>query len=203
MKKQECYITDPSGFVKLILWGSHTASVQQGSTYTFDKVRLREYQGEKYLNTPKQEEECTINLVEPFMEPLHATDVVNTTAELTATIIAVNNINKYQSCINCSKKVTIKGKRALCDSCKLTQKATACPIQWSFKLIVQCQQDPTSKTTLYVYGKNIVEKIFSLANVDEDATEDDLLDNLFEMDALLITYDRQSFKVVDIVEIGI
>ena len=52
-------------------------------------------------------------------------------------------------------------------------------------------------------AKTLLKKIFSLANVDEYATEDDLLDNLFEMDALKITYDTQSFKVVDILELEI
>ena len=48
--KQEGYITDPSGHIKIILWGRH--ALQEGYTYFFNKVRIKVNQGQKYLNTP-------------------------------------------------------------------------------------------------------------------------------------------------------
>lgn len=39
LKKQEGYIADPSGSIKIIFWGNHTDEVQQGSTYFFNKIR--------------------------------------------------------------------------------------------------------------------------------------------------------------------
>ena len=36
LKKQEGYISDPSGYIKIIFWGSHSDTVQQGATF-FDK----------------------------------------------------------------------------------------------------------------------------------------------------------------------
>ena len=115
LKKQEGYIADPSGYIKIIFWGNHTDEVQQGSTYFFNKVRVKLSQDQKYLNTPKQESECTIETAEPFTEPLPVLDEVSTCKEIISSIIGISSVNKYSSCCTCAKKVTIKGNLAFCD----------------------------------------------------------------------------------------
>ena len=47
--KQEGHITDPSGHIKIILWGRHADTLQEGYTYFFNKVRIKVNQGQKYL----------------------------------------------------------------------------------------------------------------------------------------------------------
>lgn len=156
VKKQEGYIADPSGYIKIIFWGNHTDNVQQGSTYFFNKVRVKVSQDQKYLNTPKQESECTIESAEPFTEPLPMLEEISTSKEIIGSIIRVNNIDKYSSCCTCAKKVTIKGKIAFCDKCKMSQKLTACNMQWSLRILVQNQDNPKPKVNLNVYGHQIV-----------------------------------------------
>ena len=44
---------------------------------------------------------------------------------------------KVQALAFCrAKKVTIKGKLAYCERCKMTQKLSDCGVQWSFKIVV-------------------------------------------------------------------
>ena len=117
VKKQEGYISDPSGFIKVILWGNHTDTVTAQSTYFFNKLRVKVSQNQRHLNTPRQESECTITPVQLFKEKLPAIDEVSTTKEITANILGTSNINKFNSCCSCAKKVTSKGKLAFCGQC--------------------------------------------------------------------------------------
>ena len=87
LKKQEGYIADPSGSIKIIFWGNHTDEVQQGSTYFFNKVRVKISQDQKYLNTPKQESKCIIKSAEPFKETLPVVDEVSTSKEVIGSTI--------------------------------------------------------------------------------------------------------------------
>ena len=41
LKKQEGFIADPSRYIKIILWANHTDKLNQGSTYFFNKLRLK------------------------------------------------------------------------------------------------------------------------------------------------------------------
>ena len=53
VRKQECYLSDPSAYIKLILWGKHADTIEENGTYFFNKVRLKVAKGERYVNTPK------------------------------------------------------------------------------------------------------------------------------------------------------
>ncbi len=120
VKKQEGYIADPTGYMKVIFWGSHTDSIQQGSTYMFNKLRVKVSQNETYLNTPKQEEECVITSAEPFPEPLPNVEEQSSTKEIVGSVIGGYGINNYKT--SCSKKVIIKENLSFCAHCKLSQR---------------------------------------------------------------------------------
>jgi ssDNA-binding replication factor A large subunit len=72
VKKQEAFLADPTGYVKVILWGSHTDNVEKDLTYNFNKLRVKMYQNQMYLNTPKQENQCVITQSEHFKEKLNS-----------------------------------------------------------------------------------------------------------------------------------
>ena len=54
-KKQEAFIDNPSGYIKLVLWRGHADSVSEGSTQLFDKVTVKLTHQEKYLDTRKSD----------------------------------------------------------------------------------------------------------------------------------------------------
>ena len=198
LKKQEGYIADPSGSIKIIFWGNHTDEVQQGSTYFFNKVRVKISQDQKYLNTPKQESECIIESAEPFKETLPVVDEVSTSKEVIGSIIGINNVNKYSSCCTCAKKVTIKGKLAYCERCKMTQKLSACGVQGSFKIVVHTKHNPRQKINLNIYGQQMVQKLFTICEITETASEDEAEVAILNTELFKFSFDTQSHKVIDI-----
>ena len=70
VKKQQCFIVDPSGFIKLVLYGKHTDTVEEGKVYQFKKVRVKATKNGRYVNTPKNENECVISATQSFSEAL-------------------------------------------------------------------------------------------------------------------------------------
>ena len=53
VKNQPCYLIDPSGFMKLILWGSHTDTIEQNQTCLQQHSR----ESNKRREVPKHPEE--------------------------------------------------------------------------------------------------------------------------------------------------
>ena len=53
-KKHEGYVNDPSGYIKIVLRGSQADLLQEGQTYNFNKIRIRENYGHqrKKMNAP-------------------------------------------------------------------------------------------------------------------------------------------------------
>ena len=127
--KQQCYIVDPSGFIKLVIWGSHVDTVKVGETYTFNKVRVKVAKDKRYINMPKRESECVITPADPLSENLP--DVhISSTNEIVADILGVTSALKNMCCVSCGKEVVIKRKLAFCENCKMSQKLGACKSQW-------------------------------------------------------------------------
>ena len=96
LDKQECYVVDPSGNIKIILWGKYANDVQEGKTYQFIKFRLKKYGQDVYLNTPKDDDGCIIEEVDDFQEPLPQVDDVNLSnyKEITVEVLGIQNITK-------------------------------------------------------------------------------------------------------------
>ena len=70
------FVCNPSGFMKVILWGEHTDTVEENKTYVFNKVRVCVTSNERYLSTPKTDENL-INIAESFSESLASIQVVS------------------------------------------------------------------------------------------------------------------------------
>lgn len=69
-QKAECFLSDPSGTIKLTLWEDKINDVKEGKTYTFHNVRvIKEYKSDKLaLGTTMHD--CTVSEAEDFTEPL-------------------------------------------------------------------------------------------------------------------------------------
>ena len=197
VKKQEGYIADPTGYMKIILWGSHTDAVEEGLTYVFNKLRVKVSQNQMYLNTPKQEEECVITSAEPFTKPLPSIDEQSTTKDIVASIVGVYGINKYKACHMCSKKVTTKEKLSTCDNCKLSQKTSMCTTQWFLRICAETKCRPVENIRLTLYN-DVATKLFGLCKLEGELTEDNIIESILELDDVTILYDTQSHKLIDI-----
>ena len=197
VKKQEGYIADPSGYIKIIFWGSHTDAVEEGSTYVFNKLRVKVSQNQMYLNTPKQEDECAITSAEPFTQPLPSVDEESTTKEILASMVGVYGINKYKACRTCSKKVTTKENLSFCEKCKLSQKTSKCTTEWFLRICVETTSRPVENIRLSLYN-DVATKLFSLCKLEGEPTDDEIMESILELDKVKILYDTQSHKLIDI-----
>ena len=196
VKNQPCYLIDPSGFMKLILWGSHTDTIEQNQTYVFNNIRVKVTKDERYLNTPKSEQQCTITEAAPFVEALPVVDVVSSTIETTAQILGVTNVTKNQCC-SCYKKIVMKWKLAFCENCKMSQKSSRCNTQWYLRIYVEVNADPQKKLRLSVFN-DAVKKLQNQCKLVETPSEESLIESILELDTLMITYDCQTNKLIDV-----
>ena len=55
LTKREFYLTDTSGYIKVILWEEYTDKVQVSKTHMMSDLRVKQMGQERYLSTPKKE----------------------------------------------------------------------------------------------------------------------------------------------------
>lgn len=55
VRKQEGYLADPTGYIKVILWGIHADNIKKGATYLFNKLKVKLFQNEMYLNIQRRQ----------------------------------------------------------------------------------------------------------------------------------------------------
>ena len=76
----------------------------------------------------------------------------------------------------------------------MTQKLSACGVQWSFKIVVHTVDNPRQKINRNIYGQQMLHKLFTICEITETASEDEAkVAILFKFG-----FDTQSHKVIDI-----
>lgn len=159
-------------------------------------MRVKVSQNQRYVNTPKQEDECVITTADPFTEALPPVDEQCATKESVVSIVGIYSINKYKSCRSCSKKVTVTEKLAFCDHCKLAQKTSKCNSEWFLRVYVETS-NPVEKIRLSLYN-DVAIKLFNLCNLPAEPSDADIMEGILELDDVKILYDSQSHKIIDI-----
>ncbi|XP_028408819.1 uncharacterized protein LOC114531404 [Dendronephthya gigantea] len=205
LKKQEGFLVDPTGSIKLVLWRSHTDTIEVEKTYTFNQLRLKFQNSERYLNTPKADEDCKISPTSAFKESLPAADMTSSVKEIMGSIIGVNSVSKHPTCLSCSSKVIIKcsGQLAECSSCKMTTKLSMCKYQWFMRLLVQNAENTNERIHLSGFNSS-VEKLASVSKIDlVQITEAELTEALLNLEMLQLSYDTRSKKILDIEKIDL
>lgn len=196
-EKAECYLVDPSGSIKLILWESLIQEVQDGKTYTFNNLRvLKEYNTEKLaLGTTM---ESKIDMAPEFDQPLaHPLELPDSFTKCTAVaeIVGINTFGQYHSCRNCNKKIpedSFTGAIVKCPNCKVAQKKDRCLTRCFVQAITQL--NTTSKVTVTLFHEQIQE-VFSLLGRPESLEENEVTLALLDGPLLDIVYDNKS-KIV-------
>ena len=203
VKKQEAVIVDPTGFMKVILWGMHVDSVREGGTYVFDKLRVKVSKGERYLNTPKIEDLCVISEAHAFEEKLPHVDNVASSKTVSGEIIGIFHMEKYLACKTCSKKV-LKEEDVLayCDRCKVTTKLSRCLPNWLIKVHVETCADPPEMFKLTMY-QDVVNKIFLIHDIDAAIEPKELTTKLLSMEPMLFSFDNNNYTIFEIETIDI
>ena len=182
------------------LWEEWIDSIEDGKTYVFTNMRVREdsYTNEKYVNTAKSG--CKIEMTTPFTEALpdvamSLSDIA--TKEVTISVVGVKALSNFFTCQSCSKKLEECGTKYICRPCNMKQK----PIntQWYCKLRVQ---DTSSRQfNLSVFHPQLIKLLqtqgkYSLATLTKDQIEDIPLD----AGGLQVSMNVQQGKLLDILQ---
>ena len=91
----------------------------------------------------------------------------------------------------------MKGKLAFCENCKMSQKSSRCNTQWYLRIYVEVNADPQKKLRLSVFN-DAVKKLQNLCKLVEMPSEESLIESILELDTLMITYDCQTNKLIDV-----
>ena len=153
LKMQQVVLADPTSWIKLVLFGKTTSILWKLTTYILENLRVKKFNNDQYLNTPK-DEEFKLKETEKFVDPLVQPDqpLFKESIIPICNVIGVMEVIKHPSCLKCSKKVTILQNSALahCTSskCKLTQMLESCDLKWSLCIMIQDAAPPQKKFTL-------------------------------------------------------
>ena len=192
LKKQEGVLVDETSLIKVILWESHVDELEKGQTYILRNLRLKESRGEKYMNTPKTGEFTYENATE--LERLADTDDIELEAVYTisATIIGISSVTKSLSCIACKGKVEVQDEKfAVCNTCKMKQKTSACRSNWFASIMIQSEEDSSKNIRLAVFNSQFL-KLTSLTSLPISlgiASIEEVSDHIILLDTVSITYD--------------
>ena len=80
----------------------------------------------------------------------------------------------------------------------MTQKLSACDVQWSFKIIVHTEDTPRQKINLNIYGQRMLHKLFTICEITETASEDEAEVAILSTELFKFRFDTQPHKVINI-----
>ena len=200
--KQEAFLIDPTGSIKVILWRDYVGQLQEAATYAFSGLRLKQVDGEKYVNTPRGDY-FKSEVVSPFEDTLPQVENVSQMKNvgMTVDVIGVTTLTKSHCCRACGRKLQIQSDKSSygnCSNCNMRQKISASTANWYTKVFLHDCSNPSTKLSLSA-NTFVLMKVTQLAHLDfHTATEDDMTESLLDITALQLTYDPITKKIVGI-----
>ncbi|CAB3987820.1 Hypothetical predicted protein [Paramuricea clavata] len=125
LTKLEGFIIDESDCISLTIWNDDIKCVQDGKRYVAENLRLRQYQGVKYLTSTREsnfkllkEDELQIS---PELIETAATKLQLKCREVKCFAMTTVEIIDYYSCVKCHKRIQScpDSKVAKCENCNI------------------------------------------------------------------------------------
>ena len=118
------------GSIKVVFWESFVDSVEDGQTYKFTNLRVKQdfHTHEKLVNTAK--EGCKVNKVNISLSEV-------ATKQAIISVIGVKVVSKYFCCNTCSKKPEERGKIiiAVCATWNKRQQMTSGFVKFASRIL--------------------------------------------------------------------
>ena len=148
---QNVIISDSSMASKMVLWNDDINKFEVGNSYHLKHILVKSYQGEKYLQFPKQG--ASFEQLEDIGTV--ATDDVNTYEQITNSEIAgVISFDDFLLCLICTNKVQPSDDQfGSCTECNTVQKINLCKRQMRAKLLLT--RPGGNYITLSVFGDHL------------------------------------------------
>lgn len=136
--KQDGILVDPSGQINIVLWQDQVGSLQEGLTYIFKHIKVKDDQyGERYVNPPKNTADYSVESTTNYVENLpDVQSLPDTTVQVQATICGVRDITVFKACFSCGSRIIEKNGKGSCPKCRMSLKVSMCSSQYFLKLIL-------------------------------------------------------------------
>ena len=178
LTKLEGSFVDFQGMTPITIWNDHIKLVQDGEHYEIQNIRVKQYNGKKYLSStyntvfkPFDPQDADINaeVVEKAKESLQL-------REISCKSLQSVEILKFFKCVKCAKKVQTRKDSALlkCDSCHCRFLAKNCTSSTLAKMTLKDSNEQLKCYTLFP------ENLKAIINKHND--NNNCFDELDEMD---------------------
>ena len=200
LRLRESVAVDETGTIKLLLWEDHCDKIQDGLTYNFINLRVKEdLRGNIIVNTAKQG--CIIESINPFSEELCQSPILTENDnKINGEIIAVDHVSKIITCCKCNKEILDNVEKKIsvdCASCHMKQKVKACKKNIYVEILIRDESTNVDKTVTI-----FKEQIKYLVSEAEKITPNELAERLLELPPIQLFYSA-STKVVKYIQIQI
>jgi hypothetical protein len=210
LKKQDVMIRDPTGTTKLVLWEKYVDTLVINTTYKFENLKVKSFNNERYLNTPK-DKQFNATEIEPFQHELPEPEQVIEAPSISGRIIGVKDVISVTACSACQKS-TIEPlenstKLGQCQNkqCNTVELLDSCDLHWSLRLVVKASEpsDGAAKRNITLYHQQVL-VLLSTFNINlnlNTATDVVLATALLEVAAdaeVQISYEANTNKMLSI-----
>ena len=173
-KMQECVLADSSMTVKLKIWEEDIGKVVKGSSYRFINVKVKQYDGERFLSTNDGSEICKIN---DISGPMSTKVLPSLHLEIHGEISAVDSVVKYRKCPKCPGRVKeLDRTKGECGRCGCTVKLTLCTHSIRAKFTIQVQESESHDVAAFDQMVDDIIDLNDFSCIEE--TESDVKDKL-------------------------
>ena len=181
-----------------MVWDNFCNEVENGETYSFKNIRVRNDSSEVYVTTPASG--CSIVSTSDFEGALASPSKLPdsfTTTTVTADIEGVSNFNSHLSCRKYNKKIRSPDSTIVrCGICDTRQKKESCTPHFYFQMLLKL---PTGTVTVTVFD-DVLNKIVSFRSaVLMTELEEEITCTMLSLDSVQVSYKSNSKIVVDIV----
>lgn len=199
LNKQEAYLTDNSGTIRLVLWENDIARIQSESSYKLTNVMVRKYDNKKYLTLNKQ---SLITTTQEEFNPQDDAAVQNQILTVQSPATGVKPLNRFLSCSKCHTKViAVSDKKIIkCSECGLTQLKDKCTTRYF--ATAEYSNDSGQTVTLKLFEDKL-QKLYELQKSQEDVTkafhdftDDEMYEMLLTVNATIVYNDNSNVIAV-------
>lgn len=199
---RECMLTDSTGSVKLVLWGTFTSKVANGNTYHFTNIRIKSNDSKFHLSTTQAG--CIISPSTPLTNIQPPNELPNSSITEHVKVDYLTRLSFYHVCLSCKKKIVLPEQQKLveCDSCHITMNKNKCPKSFYAKLNVTNTKEIQFNLVFFDDTVRKLVDIYNNINIEgkkityNTANETEIKEALLELDELKVTYDN--LKVTDV-----
>ncbi|ROI42822.1 hypothetical protein DPX16_7099, partial [Anabarilius grahami] len=123
LEKQTCYLKDATGKIKAQLWDTHIGAIQLGKTYRLSNLSTREFRGDVYVTTTRQNEVQEVAALEglsAFILAEHRVDALSRTVKR----VEVKISWRCGHCKCWQQSFKDKSKNHRCERCNMLQRSS-------------------------------------------------------------------------------